>query len=136
MASITISRGTPFSAASWVMAVTNSLFMSGMPSALSINAFKMKNHWPLALGLQQKKWGRPTSKRSVRRRLRLAVPSVSISQECGQFRRVLSSRSGSPREAATASGPFGVEKTLRRVDPLIVAFDELYQALVGLGLGN
>src|SRR6266567_7092562 len=31
MASITISRGTPFSAASWVMAVTNSLFMLPCP---------------------------------------------------------------------------------------------------------
>ena len=31
MASITISRGTPFSAASWVMAVTNSLFMLACP---------------------------------------------------------------------------------------------------------
>src|SRR5919204_5630800 len=31
MASITISRGTPFSAASWVMAVTNSLFMLARP---------------------------------------------------------------------------------------------------------
>src|SRR5439155_2810024 len=31
IASITISRGTPFSAASWVMAVTNSLFMLACP---------------------------------------------------------------------------------------------------------
>src|SRR5215471_6422485 len=34
MASITISRGTPFSAASWVMAVTNSLFMLACPPLL------------------------------------------------------------------------------------------------------
>src|SRR5215207_2936362 len=37
MASITISRGTPFSAASWVMAVTNSLFMKAFPPLLFVS---------------------------------------------------------------------------------------------------
>src|SRR5579859_5602220 len=36
MASITISRGTPFSAASWVMAVTNSLFMLAFPPLFQV----------------------------------------------------------------------------------------------------
>src|SRR5437763_15739843 len=78
MASITISRGTPFSAASWVMAVTTSLFLLACPPLLDC----YRRRPP-----QQKKWGLPTPKRSFRRRLHLAVPSPSISQGLPELRR-------------------------------------------------
>ena len=78
MASITISRGTPFSAASWVMAVTNSLFMNGLPSARS---------WSFAWALQQKKWGLPTS--------------TSVGTDGAASSRATRSISGDPRRASS-----------------------------------
>src|SRR5579859_5654903 len=107
MASMTISRGTPFSAASWVMAVTNSLFMLACPSALVL----------LASG--------PHNKRSG------GYPLLSVASAAARSGRARTSIS--PRmvlcEAIMRDGLAGF-------DPLAVTFDEVHQAVVGDRFGD
>src|SRR5258708_3635285 len=104
MASITISRGTPFSAASWVMAVTNSLFMLAFPPLSACELAIRPGPTTKEVGATQ------FQVRRVRQRLRPVVPKVSISQSAADFARLRAAfqmqlrirRVPNPRQEASA----------------------------------
>src|SRR5262249_49405435 len=139
MASMTISRGTPFSAASCVMAVTNSLFMFlGLPSATCKSTVAYL--WPR----QQKKWGLPTSSsvgtdgsassRAERQYITAPAywaPNVNdFNGRTGGARQRRFDKAGSAGLAKAGAGLGG------GILPLAVASDEGNQPLVGVGFGH
>src|ERR1700730_13349618 len=111
MASITISRGTPFSAARWVMAVTNSLFMLACPPLLFL---ALKKLW---IGLPCG----PNNKKSGGYPLQCEGPTTAPSGRA----------ESKYITAETADSRVG-----DGLLPLAVAANELDQALVGLLFGH